>query len=252
VATGTEPAGSRFTAADAVVAMGVVLAASIIFFPAIANSRYQARVSACQNNLRQLHVALREYSSRHGDLFPFVPAEGNRAVAGVYAPILADCGLMPESGLLLCPDSAMAECADQYRIPTLEELDRAYGAQLAQLQRSMGGSYGYCLGYWDGVKLQAIRDRGRDHFVIVADTPQLGPGGVSSENHGSHGQNVLFGGGAAKYLRGSLEEVSGDNIYLSIRGHVEAGRLPTDAVIGSSPASPLLVSPPHSSSLDTQ
>jgi hypothetical protein len=142
-----EPARSRVTAADAVVVVGVVLAASILFFPAIINSRYQARVAACQNNLRQLGVGLRLYSQDTAGCFPFVPAEGNRAVAGIYAPILIESGCLDEPRSLLCPSSRLAERPEEYQVPSLKQIDLARGEQLRRLWQIVGGSYGYCLGY---------------------------------------------------------------------------------------------------------
>ena len=57
--------------------------------------------------------------------------------------------------------------------------------------------------------------------------------------NGGHGQNVLCEGGVVKYLRTCLEEVSGDDFFLSERGWVEAGLHPNDAVIANSAAPPI-------------
>jgi hypothetical protein len=240
VAMQPEPARSRVTAADAAVVVGVVLAASILFFPAIINSRYQARVAACQNNLRELGVGLRLYSTEMAGRFPFVPAEGNRAVAGIYAPILIESGCLDEPRILLCPSSRLAEQPDEYQIPTLKQIDQARGDQLRRLRQIVGGSYGYCLGYQDGGILRPVRDRGREHFVLASDMPELLPCGTNSPNHGGRGQNVLFESGRVDYLRTCLEETSRDNFFLSDRGQVEAGLHPGDSVVGNSAASPIL------------
>jgi hypothetical protein len=234
-----EPARSRVTAADAVVVAGVVLAFSILFFPAVANSRYQARVAACQNNLRQLGVGLRLYSLDAAGYFPFVPAEGNRAVAGVYAPILIESGCLDEPRILLCPSSPLAEHPEEYQVPSLKQVDLARGEQLRRLWQLMGGSYGYCLGCQEGGTLRPVRDRGRDHFVLASDTPQLLPSGGNSRNHGGRGQNVLFESGRVGYLLTCLEETSRDNFFLSDRGWVEAGLHPGDSVVGNSAAPPI-------------
>ncbi len=247
VALQPEPPRTRFTAADAVVAVGVVLAASIFFFPAVTHSRFQARVAACQNNLRQLHVALRQYSSRDEDgCFPRVPAEGNRAFAGLCASVLSDAGYLTEPRTLLCPASPLAEEANEFRVSTLDQIDQAQGEQLERLQRMAGGSFGSCLGYQKvdnqgQVHTYAVKDLSRDYFVLMADAPQLIPSGGNSKNHGQRGQNVLYEGGGVKYLVTRLEERSGDDFFVSARGIVEAGLHLNDSVIGNSAAPPILV-----------
>lgn len=242
-----EPSRSRFTAADAVVAVGIVIAASIFFFPAIANSRFEARVAACQNNLRQLHVALRQYSSfdEHG-CFPFVPAEGNRAVAGSAAATLVDGQFLNDQRSLVCPGSSLAELVENFRVPTLDEFDRARGKDLAQLQRMALGSYGFSLGIQSednqgNIHLEPIKATGGDLLGIMADAPQLVPSDGNSDNHGRRGQNVLYVGGAVKYLVNRLDARSGDDIFASVRGIVEAGLNEEDSVIGHSAAQPISV-----------
>jgi hypothetical protein len=243
VAVGTESASRGFTPADAVVAIGVVLAASIFFFPAIANSRFQARVAACQNNLRELHVDLRQYSQNAGQgHFPFVPPEGNRSAAGIYTLLLKDAGLLENPRIVLCPSSPRAERGDDFHLPTLAEIDQAEGWQLLELRSTMGGDYGYCLGYQlADRRLVAVRDRGRDHFVLVTDAPRLTPAGGNSPNHGGHGQNVLYEGGRVKYLRTCREAFSGDDFFVNDLGQVEAGVQPDDSVVGASAVPPIRV-----------
>ena len=137
-----------------------------------------------------------------------------------------------------------SEKANEFRVPTLDELDQAVGEKLVRYQRMALGSYGFCLGYQrtddqGRVRVYAVKDRGRDYFVLMADAPQLIPGGGNSENHGQRGQNVLYEGGGVKYLVSRLEESSGDDFFLSARGIVEAGWHLNDSVIGNSAAPPI-------------
>jgi hypothetical protein len=172
--------------------------------------------------------------------FPFVPAEGNRAVAGIYAPILIESGRLDDPRTLLCPSSALAEKRDEYQVPSLQEIDSAGGSQLRWLQQIMGGSYGYCLGYQKDGIVRPVRDRGRDHFALASDMPQLLPGGANSRNHGGRGQNVLFESGRVEYLLTCLEETTRENFFLSDRKRVEAGLHQGDSVVAHSAAGPLL------------
>jgi hypothetical protein len=140
----------------------------------------------------------------------------------------------------------MAEIASEFRVPTLEDFDRAEGEELVRYQRIALGSYGFCLGYqWRDeqgqVHVYPVKDLGRDHFVIMADAPRLVPGSDNSQNHGQRGQNVLSEGGSVRYLVTRLVERSGDDFFVSARGMVEAGWHPDDSVIGNSAAPPIIV-----------
>src|SRR5690606_13518307 len=132
-----------------------------LFFPAIQQSRTAARQAACQNNLRQLGVALTEYSERNHKYFPPVPPQGNLAAAGVYAVQLLDNGLLDDPHQLLCPAIEEAQQDEPFRVPTAAELEAATGKQLEQLRRRMGGSYGYSLGYITDRGYQHVKNQGR-------------------------------------------------------------------------------------------
>ena len=100
---GTPP---NWTVVDMTIAAGIFLAACLLFFPAINNSRYHAQIAGCQNNLRHIGRALIEYSENAKGLFPRVPATGNLAVAGMYAPTLREQGFVLDDHVFLCPASS--------------------------------------------------------------------------------------------------------------------------------------------------
>ena len=234
------PTGSRWSLADLVVAAGVIAAAALLFFPAIANSRFQSQLTGCQNNFRQLGLALNQYSLQHNDYFPYIPPHGNLAAAGTYAPILLEGGYITRPQIFLCPSSALAAKAASYRVPKLVEFRVADGQTLVILRRIVGGSYGYNLGYMVGDRHSGTRNRGRVHFALMADAPSLHLAGHRSANHGGRGQNVLFENGCVRYLITCQTGDSGDDVFLSDRGFVEAGLHPDDAVIGNSASRPIL------------
>ena len=62
--------------------------------------------------------------------------------------------------------------------------------------------------------------------------------GRQSDNHAGYGQNVLFEDGHVQFLVTCKTDC--DNVFLSERNLVEAGRHPDDSVIGHSTAAPLL------------
>ena len=79
----------HFTWSDFVTMAAVVVAAASLFFPALSLSHFQANINTCQNQLRLVGYALHEFSDRQPDhRFPGPEAEGNRAAAGIVAPIL--------------------------------------------------------------------------------------------------------------------------------------------------------------------
>lgn len=234
-------ARSRLTLAELVVAAGLLVAVSMLFIPAVSQSRHTASISGCQNNLRQLGVALTSYSELNGRYFPRVPMEGPLAVAGIYAHTLVEKGFIENANLVVCPASELAEEIHEFHVPTAEELQQAEAPKLAEMQRSMGGSYGYTLGYVSKGRYHPTKNFGRANFALLADAPSAAAkGSVVTENHGGIGQNVLFEDGHVTHLTGRHPVGCGDDIFLNDQGEVSAGMHRDDAVIAPSPAKPII------------
>jgi hypothetical protein len=232
-------AGREWSAADMLVAAGLFLAVSLMFFPAIAESRFRSHISTCQDNLRQLGNALAAYSEFNDGYLPSIPASGNRSVAGVYGPLLYHSQYFTDQTILVCPGSALSGQIDDFRIPRLVELDRAGGRELLAMQRTMGGSYGYTLGYQVGGQYTAPRNRGRSTFALMSDKPSLHLAASQSDNHVGRGQNVLFDDFHVEFLTTCTSKEGFDNLFRSRRGYFEAGLDDNDSVIGPSFMPPL-------------
>ncbi len=145
--------------AEVVVSAGIFLALGLLFFPAVSNSRYVARLTQCHNNLRLLGVALATYCDRDaGDFFPAIPSTGKRAFAGIYGPMLRDAGYLRTPSLLICPSSGLVDSRDDFYIPSLDEVDAASELELVAIRRRAGGSYGYNLGYVEDGVLRSPRN----------------------------------------------------------------------------------------------
>ncbi len=227
---------------DLAVTAGVVAAAAILFFPAIANSRFQARVAACQNNLQTLARSLEKYSENHNGQFVSLPLDGNLSFAGVYAPTLRDEGYVTGDQVFRCAGDLASRTDDllvNQPIPTVSELERATGAELRRLQRLAGGSFGYNLGYLVNGRYSAVRNRHRATFAVLADAPGPQYAGRVSLHHEGRGQNVAFEDGHVQFVPTAIAG-DFDDIFFSDRGLVEAGLHPEDAVIGNSHSRPLL------------
>lgn len=231
---------SSWRVQDLLVGGGIFIAACMLLFPAIANSRFQARVLGCQDNLRAIGVALTQYSDYHGGYFPLVPQQGPLAAAGVYAPVLSQLRLLDDPAVFVCPASTLAESPGEFRVPTLEELRQAGPAQLVVVQRNMGGSYGYTFGYVIDGRYLGHRNQGRSNFALAADSPD-DPTGGASLHHDSCGQNVLFEDAHVAFLKRSWLPEGDDHIYVNRVGYVGAGLGPNDSVIGRSSARPLVL-----------
>jgi hypothetical protein len=229
-----------WSASDSVVAAGIFVAVSMMFFPAIAGSRYRSEVTGCQQRLQELGIALADYSETTGGYFPSIPVRGNRSAAGLYGPILYEGGFITEPQLLVCPGSRMAHQSGELHIPSLSELDRATGPQLNALRRAMGGSYGYTLGYQRNGQYCTPRNKSRYYFALLSDSPSLHLPSGQSDNHAGRGQNVLFEDLHVQFLVNCGPAPIGDSLFRNRAGYVEAGLDEADSVIAPSFAKPLM------------
>ncbi len=208
----------------------------MLVFPAIQNSRAGARLTACQDKLRLLGVALAQYNQIHGHL-PFIPAAGNLAAAGAYAPMLQEASLLGSPSTVVCPESTLAEQRD-FRVPTMQEVAVANPAALQYWHRVMGGSYGYHPGHIEDGRYLPTRDHGRDYFAVMADAADEATPDRSC-NHGPRGQNVLCQSGRVVLILIPRLVVNGDHIYVNNLGLKGAGRGSNDSSVCNSANPPI-------------
>lgn len=230
---------NRMGLLDTVVAAAVLVMAGLVVVPAIHSGRFQARLSACQDNLRQLGLSLAEYSQKHGDYFPRVPTEGKLAAAGIYAPMLVRDGFLTETRRVFCPESPLADQRD-LGIPSVEELEAASGNEAARLRRQMGGSYGYCLGHLEHGVLVPTKNLHRASFALMSDAPSTELPEHQSVNHGGSGQNVLFEDGHVEFVTCSQPCCGTDDIFSNDDHQVAAGVHTADSVIAASDTPPII------------
>lgn len=236
----TPPAPVRgWRAADLLVAACVLVAGTLVFFPAMSYSRFQSQVAGCQNNLRQISHGIGQYTDSNGGFLPHLPTTGNEASAGLHAAILREGNYVERDETFVCPGSDLA-ATPGFRVPTRSEVRAATGKKLEALRRAMGGAYGYTLGYIDAGGYKAVRNRKRGTFVIVADAPNLALATGQSANHWGNGQNALYEDGHVKFLPTCQAcPITKDDLYHNDEGEVAAGKHPNDSVIGPSEIPPL-------------
>jgi hypothetical protein len=246
--TRSEVHGYSLRKLDLLVACCVVLVGAALCFPLLYTSTFQANVISCQNHLRQLSLALHAYSDLQPDgAFPHVAVTGPRSVAGVYAPTLLTHKLIESPQTFFCPGNPVlaATLSRKFRIPTLDELDQAEGDQLTEYHNTMGGSYGYNLGYHAEETILPPRNSRRPNYALLADAPHDSQPGRVSTNHDRRGQNVLFEDGQIRFvnLTNPQRELAIDDPFHNRLGLVAAGVDANDAVLGRSNDRPRLIWP---------
>ena len=219
---------------DALAGIAIVAVLSGILFPALSYQRYNSRKMACQDNLRQVGQALLQYSDINGGQFVAIPSSGRLSASGYFAPVLKDVGLVEDDSIFTC---AGLTTDTPVHIPSIDQLNTAEDSQLEYLKRNMSGHFGYSMGYDDGQKYQPLTNSGLTNTVLVADMPSTNQPGRRSINHGSWGQNCLFGDGRVEFIKG--DSVGEDAIFVNDYGIVAPGTSPRDSVIAPSHLSPV-------------
>ncbi len=222
---------------DVSMAVGIVVAMGLLVFPAVQTSRFNSRLFTCRDHLRQIGLALAQYSQSQNGYFPPVYERGRFAGAGRFAPVLLHNGFVEGPECFLCPDSPLAEDR-QFRIPSLEELAAASRQDLARLRRSMGGSFGYTLGFVENGRYHSPRNLHRPHYALVADAPSRLLPNHQTLNHGGRGQNVLHETGEVSFYPTPQPRERADNVFLNELGLVDAGQHRNDSVIAPSDGVP--------------
>jgi len=227
--------------ADLTVAVGVMLAVSMLIFPAIRNSRDGTRRNFCQHNQQVLFSLISRYARDHGQ-FPEVGPNEN---AGMYTARLILCGYVePEEleGLLKCPGAPLA---DKFRrgelklnLPKAEEIRSMPAAQLVSVTARSSPFYNYRFPYRVGETYYNIRNEQRSHSPLLADASGDDDHGSMSPNHGGGLVLVQCGDGTLQMLTSVTLPGLNDDMYHNDLGKVAAGMGPLDTVLGRSDATP--------------
>jgi len=238
-----EPASGRtsWSVVDAFVVAGVCLTAALLFAPALITSRITAQRQLCASRLRELGQAFEIYSDQHQGNLPIVAASGSQAFAGVYAPILRDRGLLPDSQYLLCPEAVHSQqLPSELAMPTLSQIDQAAPNDWRLYSNTAGGNFAYALPYLNERGEHTTRKNlRRSNIAILGDVVHLPASGASAARegrHGGQGANVLFQDGTVRYQH--RLRVGADNLYQSDRGLVEVGQSVDDQVLAPSAVRP--------------
>lgn len=225
---------SNWSLPDVLVGVACLSIMAGVLFPAIAYTRHNSRLAACQGNLQELGRAFLKYSESHDGYFVAIPPGGKLAVSGCFGPLLKEAGLLETDELLAC--QGIAQSRTPVHIPSAGQIESAVGEQLAFYRRTMGGHYGYSMGYQQDGRYSPPRNDGRTNVVLLADAPSSDQPGRRSANHGSSGQNCLFEDGHVQFVSG--HSVGDDAIFENDYGIVGPGSDAHDSVIAASHLSP--------------
>ncbi len=215
---------------DVLAGIAIMAIFASILLPAISQSRFNGRINSCKHNLREVGTAMLVYTDLHSGRFVNVAgADVDSSTTSMLAPALKGRGFIPDDSLFSCAGLAQMEPP---RIPTLQQVRSATGAQLEVLKRRMGGDFGYSLGFFDGKKYSAAKNDGSSHTVLIADMPSADMPGRSSRNHGGKGQNCFFADGRVQFI--TAHAIGDDAIYENDLGIVGPGVGERDNVIAPS------------------
>ena len=223
-------------------AAAAVLLALLV--PAMAEGRFEARRTACQDQLRNLGVAITTYVYRsEQQRLPAVAESGPEAFAGVYAIRLSDAGLLDNDSKRWCPSldapgDAEHHFADLNNLPSIKQLYDVSLDELRRMQQHAGGHYAYTLGVIDNDHYASPRFESRSSFAVLSDAPMAGTPSESnyrdSIGHDGRGINVLYEDGRVQFVSvGSLGVVP-DHPLFNHHGQVEAGVNVDDASLAPS------------------
>ncbi len=225
----------RFRSLDALATLASLTAIALLIFPALLNSRFQARIDHCQSNLFALGTQLISYAESQPDRsYPLLDQSGKLAFAGAPAVELREQGLLDaKTPLLVCP-SGEIDAATWQGIPTSQEILAADGPRLWELQQQAGGSYGWYLGVIAEGRFRSPRYQGRSFHVISSDAPSFNLTHLASSSHGGIGFNVLFDDQHVEYIKVGDVDQRPDDPLRNHLGLVAAGVGGNDSVVARS------------------
>jgi prepilin-type processing-associated H-X9-DG protein len=223
---------------DLAVAASILFMISLVILPALNEARHRRGLTECGNHMRQIAVGMLSYAEQYAGHFPFHSSSGPLAVAGMYAPILLETGMVGDSAAFVCP----ATGDDSRAIRPLRSVEAALDdlKRVSAMVPRLGGSYAYSLGFQDrGVYTPPQRDRMAGHMVLVDRPSRPEEGDVAhsnSPNHAGRGQNALYLDGHVRFLPCPEECTGCDNLYVNQGNRIEPGLNQTDMVLGASEA----------------
>ena len=243
-ASNHRPPSHSFTWLDMAALSAAAAIVLALVVPSIASGRFEARRIACQDQLRDLGVAITTFVDRNEQhRLPAVSQSGPEAFAGVYAVRLSDSGLLDNPSIRWCPSldapgNKQSRFVELNELPTTRELHQSSADALRRFQKFAGGHYAYNLGVVDKDHFESPRFESRASFAVMSDAPMAGTPSVSnlreSIGHEGRGINVLYEDGRVRFISVDALDVMPDHPFFNHRGQAEAGVNVDDASLAPS------------------
>jgi hypothetical protein len=224
--------------ADLTVAGGVMLAVSMLIFPALRNSRDGTRRVHCQDNLRQIGVLMASHVEDHGS----IPELGANDHAGKFVICLIRGRYISSENfarLLVCPGAPSADkIRSTFVLPSAETIRAMSRAELAQASANASPCYNYRLPYVVAGKYTMMGKPRQQMSPVLSDASGDEHVDPMSPNHGGQLAQVQCADGSVRILRSVTLPGLDDDMYHNDLGKVAAGLGPLDTVLAPSYATP--------------
>jgi hypothetical protein len=220
----------RWALRDVLAIAAMLLLLGSVLVPAMAYTRHQSRIVACQNNLREIGLGMLGYADNSGGRLVEIPNDPRLGVVGYQVPVLLEGGWIEHPRLISCPGAAAKDGVAS--IPTLDQMRHAAADELPDLHRAIGGPFAYPAGVRRNGHYAPTVVQDRPTFALIADKSSLFRADQRSGNHGGKGQNCFFEDGHIEFV--SSATIADDSIYLNDLNEVGPGVDPSDIVVAPS------------------
>ncbi len=190
---------ARFRGLDVAVVATLLVTLGAMVPPAIHNSRYEARVTSCQDDLRQFGLALTDHGQRQGQALPQLAHRGQLTRTGVFAAELLQDVYLTATHRTLCPDAWLA-VQGLFRGPSrgMSLKPESPKVPAAEPQVAVAND-------WSGAWREGATDGWRSPspnaaIPLLTDSPNADLPGQGFPSHGGRGRNVWFDDGHAEFL----------------------------------------------------
>lgn len=211
---------------------------AVVLIPSIYNARFEANVTECLSNMRNVGFAFRNYMEDHHGEGPVIPRSGKEAFAGYYAPKFFEGGYVDDPAVFSCPGSSRTRPTISH-FPSLAEVNHASGKVLEDLKERAGGDFCWPLGFLDINGELRGPQLGIDGARLLMSDITKNSGFMNrSANHGGGVTNVLFDDCHAETVRAECPLLHKATFQNDV-SMVAAGVSIKDISLGPSQAAPI-------------